>query len=416
MKKTIAKVLTVIMILGFSLASVSAATPPGLEKKGGLPPGLQKKDELPPGIQKRFVIPNENKLTFEATIVDIDIEEKRIVVKDGTALIHLLVSDKAKIELNDAAAKLADLRKGDEVYLKLDDKNTIIEIKATAAEGRETILEGEIVSIDSVKKEFVLKHQDKRTLIKVDSDTVIKEGRTSKSFSDLKINMDVKVTVKEEKVVLIEINPIEYTKITGTIYSINLKDKELIIREGNTSSFYRLNSDTAIYVDNTKKILSDLKVDMTVEAYVDGITLKTLYATDLNYTMIEAVIKSVDTAKSEMVLEYNNKQELFNVDKNATIKINGINHVLSDLKADMQVKVKVQSDKIVEVTVLNDIVVYEGRLLTLQTGNTPTVTVEINNESKYFNVDKNVNLTDITVGNQVKIYVRNSVVIAIHEK
>jgi len=96
MKKYLISVTTVCLALMMGVSSVSAFVPPGLAKKGG----------LPPGIQKRFIQQEKDMKEYQTTIKDINVKERRIVIEDGTAILSLLVSNKASIQLNNKNSKV----------------------------------------------------------------------------------------------------------------------------------------------------------------------------------------------------------------------------------------------------------------------------------------------------------------------
>lgn len=267
MKRKLAGVLGLLMFFTFSITTVGAFVPPGLEKKGGLPPGIQKR------FLQEDVDEKEVKLVkkeYKATIEKVDTEDKRIVIKDGTAYLYLLVSDTAKIELDGKDSRLQELKKNDEVYLKLDKDKTIIEVKG-------------------------------------------------KSIGE-----------KEE----------------------------------------------------VKRIKN-------------------------------AVVKSVDTNKKEIVIGYDKKEVLYKVKDDAIIQINGVDKKLSDIKEDMKVDIKVRDRNILELKVLNEIMRYDGRLIAKYTGGNPIIVLKIDNEERAFNVKKEIVLSKIYVGDSITIDVEEDIVINI---
>ncbi|MEW9094728.1 MAG: hypothetical protein AB2417_06550 [Clostridiaceae bacterium] len=184
-----------ILFLAFVMrnSSVSAATPPGLAKKGG----------LPPGIQKRFIEEKKEK-KYSTVVKDINLDERRITIEDGTAIVNLLVSDKAKIELNKKSAKLEDINKNDKIFIKLDKNNTITELKATREEKAVHTIEGTITKIDYNNLEFELQEGTKVTLYKVKSSTPIKIDSEIKTFKDLVAGMKIKASITDKNIISIE--------------------------------------------------------------------------------------------------------------------------------------------------------------------------------------------------------------------
>ncbi len=335
MKKTILNVLVFVLVFSFTVTSAFAFTPPGLSKKGG----------LPPGIQKRFIVKPEKDHAYETVIKDINLNEKRIVIQEGTALIHLLVDNNAKIELNGKKSTLKELQINDKIVIKTNSSNTITEIKATGGNR----------------------------------------------------------TVPQE------------TKVTGVIKIIDLSKKELIIEANKSTTLYKLQN-TTVYIDNKLVTMQDLKVGMEVTAHVNGYEIKTIYAKPLAVKEIEATIKAIDVSKREIVLQYDKKEELYKIKADAVVKVNGVIQNLSSIKTGMVAKVKIQANEITEITVDDGILQLEGRLMAKNTGTTPTITVQINQELKTYNVKKDLSMTHVNVGNQIVVYIKDNIVVALHEK
>lgn len=162
MKRKLASALVVLSVFSFTISSAAAFTPPGLAKKGGMPPGIQKKisgeswhnkiwedkswkdyswddeawedisfeslKELIEELKERFGEEIVNK-EYETTLEEVDARNRKVLIEDGTAHIYLSVAEDAEIELDDKDVKLSSLSAGDEVYLKLNEANTVTEIK-----------------------------------------------------------------------------------------------------------------------------------------------------------------------------------------------------------------------------------------------------------------------------------------------
>ncbi|MBU5484509.1 hypothetical protein KQI86_09220 [Clostridium sp. MSJ-11] len=193
MKKWLSVLTIACLVFVLRGTSVSAATPPGLAKKGG----------LPPGIQKRFIEEKKEK-KYSTVVKDINLEERRITIEDGTAILNLLVSDKAKIELNKKSAKLEEIMKNDKIFIKLDKKNTITELRATRGEETVHNIEGTITKIDYNNLEFELQEGTKITLYKVKSSTPIKIDGETKTFKDLVVGMKIKASATDKNILSIE--------------------------------------------------------------------------------------------------------------------------------------------------------------------------------------------------------------------
>lgn len=417
---TVLLILTVIFSLTLSTVTAFAFVPPGLQKKGGLPPGLQKKGGLPPGIQKKFMNMEQGETeVYDTVIEDIDLEEKRIVIKEGTAILHLLVSDTAEITLDGVSSRFEDLQKNDKAILTLDEQNTVIKIEATKGDDRtetEIEIEGKIVAINKNSEQITILQDNVTKTYQLAEDAEIIIDEDEEDIDDLKVNMEVKATIKDNKIIELEVTTEEYTNVEGVIKSINYRNKELVIENDDDVVLYKANTSTKVYVDGDRERFSDLRVGMEIEAYVSDLTIITIYAETLPISEFTAVVKSINTVRREVVLLYGDEEKLFKVNSDAVIKIDGVTRPLSAIREDMEVEVKVQDGKIIEIIVEDEVVTFEGRLIAKSTGDEPSLVLEIDDKYKIFEVKRGLDLSDITVGKQVIIYVKDNLVFAIRER
>ncbi|SET11005.1 hypothetical protein SAMN05660297_01436 [Natronincola peptidivorans] len=265
MKRKLASMLVLLMVLSFSLSAAAAFVPPGLAKKGG----------LPPGIQKRFldgIIVEEDKdqeedqeiisKGYSATIERIDVNNRRIMIEEGTAYLYLLVDKDAKIELDEKTSKFEDLRVKDEVYLKLNKENTVIEITGKSIGERESIIREAVVkTIDYRRREITLQHNNREALYEVHQDAVIEINGIKKEWRDIEVGMKVDVKVKEGVISEIKaVNKITryegrlISKYTGTNPTITLRinneDREFNVKRDVDLSKLGVGSIVVIQVEN----------------------------------------------------------------------------------------------------------------------------------------------------------------------
>ena len=407
MKKKLVSMLVVFMVLSFAFNSVAAFNPPGQEKKG----------TIPYGIMKKFLSIEANK-TYQTEIKEIDLNAKRITIEDGTAILKLLVSNDAKIELKNKKVALKDLKVNDKVYIKLNSKNTITEIKVLE-ESRKVVEEisGLLKAIDKGAKKIYLQVNNTTTLkeVKLESNTVIKINGVVKTIDNLNVDMQTKVTIEDGKAKLVEVTDNQNIKVTGTIFGLDSSEKTIIIETGSKYQLYYVKSGSKVYVDNQLKSFSNLAIGMTVELYVDSLDVKNLYATSTAIAELKAVIKTINTSAKEIVLTYNNREELYGLATNAVIKVDGLTKTINDLKVDMNVDVKIKNGQIIEIVGNNLVATIEGQLVAKDMNNF-TIALKVNTEIKNYNVSREYTLTHVEVGKQVIIYVKDGVVIAIANK
>lgn len=252
MKKYLVSLTTLCLTLMMGISSVSAQTPPGLAKKGG----------LPPGIQKKFIQQEKDHKEYKATIKEIDLKERRITIEDGTALLNLLVSEKAKIQLDKKDIKFEDLRKGDEVDIKLDKDNTVTELKATRTEDAQYTVNGKfLVAIKDQKKIYLYK-DEKTVEYQLDSNVVVKINGEKSKLDDLENGMEVKLTLDNDKVTLIEgIKDTEDRRIEGKILAKYEGKNPLII--------IKIENDIKVFSVDKDVNLSKIELDEEVIIYVE---------------------------------------------------------------------------------------------------------------------------------------------------
>lgn len=407
MKRSLAGLLVILMVFSLTISSVAADGPKGLEKHGG----------LPPGILKKFLNIDYNR-TYMTELKDIDLKENKITIEDGTATFILLVANDAKIQLNGRRVDLKDLKVKDKVYLKLNSRNTVTEIKVLEESRRNyKEISGVIVDIDRDDKEFEIRlnNSTNEKEIELENDTVIKINGVVKSINHLNVGMQVKVTFEDDDAILVEVLNENNTKVTGVIYSIDNTNKTIVVEKNDVYLLYNVKSASKIYLDNHLTSLTNLSKDMEVELYADGLDIKTVYAKSTAPTEFKAVIKNINVTRREIVLTYGNKEELYSLASNVVIKVDGLTKTINDLRIDMNIDVKLRNGQIIEIAGNNILATIEGQLVGKDLGNY-TIKLKINNEIKVYNVNKEFDLSAIPVGMQSVVYIKDGLVIAIGAK
>ncbi|ABR46332.1 hypothetical protein Amet_0089 [Alkaliphilus metalliredigens QYMF] len=269
MKKFLAGAFALLMFVSFA-ATASAFVPPGLAKKQGLPPGLEEKaGELPPGIQKRFgdIEELQKGLAYEynKTILQMDADNRRIVIEEGTAQLHLLVADNAKIELDGKIVSFKDLYKNDEVQLKLNDELTIIEI--IGSKGKDRIpaekyeeVKGKIDAINSTRREITVISDNTKRLYDIDSNAKIWIDDASSRLTRLEKGMEVTLKIEEDKVVEIYgFSDIQTHE--GRLMSVKITEEENII-------ILRIGEENRTFTVEKRIDLSEISLGATIRIQV----------------------------------------------------------------------------------------------------------------------------------------------------
>ncbi|SDK92309.1 hypothetical protein [Natronincola ferrireducens] len=193
MKKKLAGILVLVMVLTVMVSTAAAFTPPGLEKKGGLPPGIQKR--FLDGFLDKKQVELIGREYDEVVIKAIDRGDRRIGIEEGTAKISLLVSDKVKIYMEEKTIDFKDLQVNDMVYLKLDKDNTVTEIKVIE-ENKDNIratIQGAIVRrVDIEDREIALFKDGNTVWYKIHRNaTITVDGMRTRDLKDIKKDMKV---------------------------------------------------------------------------------------------------------------------------------------------------------------------------------------------------------------------------------
>jgi len=403
MKKYLISVTTVCLALMMGVSSVSAFVPPGLAKKG----------DLPPGIQKRFIQQEKDIKEYQTTIKDINVKERRIVIEDGTAILSLLVSNKANIQLNKKTVKFEDLRKNDEVVIKLDKDNTATEVKATRKQEVQYTVQGKLLLISKDQNRVYIYEDANLTNYELKSDVIVKLNGEKTNFNNLTTGMNVKLTIEGDKVRLIEATKDVNTKINGTIIGIDYNKLEVVLQEGTKATLYKAKSSTPIKIDDKTSTFKNLLVGMELEAYVIDQNIVSINGKSLAIESQKGIVKSINLDRKEIVLTQGSKETLFKINNSVIVNINGVLKALKDVTVNTEAQLTIQNGQVIEIKVNALIQSFEGRIIAKDIGTKPSITIQIGNEVKVFLVKTDLNIVGIEVGKEYIIHVKDNEVIVI---
>lgn len=403
MKKLISKLTIVCLAFILGSSTVSASTPPGLNKKGG----------LPPGIQKRFIQQEKNTKEYYTVVKDIYSEQRRIVIEDGTAILNLLVADKAKIEINKKSAKFEDIRINDEVYFKLDKNNTITELKITREKETVYTVEGTLLLVNKEQNQLYIYENNKLVTYQLKSDVVVRVNGERRQLSDLIPGMKLKITIEGNKVKLIEGTKDVETKVKGTIIGIDYNRLEFVLQEGTKVTLYKAKSSTPIKIDGKIKTFNDLVVGMEIEAYTIEQNIVSLEGKALATESQKGIVQYINVDRKEIILTQGSKETLFKINNNVTVKINGVLKALKDITVNMEAQLTIQNGEVIEININPTVTSVEGRIIAKDVSSKPSITVQIGNEIKVFTVKSEVNIVEVEVGREAIINIKDKQVISI---
>lgn len=210
------------------------------------------------------------------------------------------VKKDADIRLNGKDADLSDIRKGDTVRLRVDDRNRVIRLEAQGDHDPgddETIeVDGTIYSITNTRKvkEITVKLESGRlATFEVEADTEITLDGKRANLGDLENGMEVEVLAKGGTALEIDAKSVVYTRqVQGTIYKV--RNNQIRVKVGNSIYDFVIDGSTLVYIDEERARVEDLMADMPVVVrYRDNTALRIVAES------LEAELEGVITGLSE---------------------------------------------------------------------------------------------------------------------
>ncbi|MDD2573822.1 MAG: S-layer homology domain-containing protein [Bacillota bacterium] len=289
---------------------------------------------------------NEDKIIsdFRGEVRDVDARNREITIKSGTAVFTFSVKSDADIRLNGKDADLKDIKAGDSVRLKVDDRNRVIKL---SAEGDHDIDEKEEV------EGTIYKLRDDQIRVKVgnnyytfdiEDDTKVYIDEKKAEAEDLMADMPVVVRFQGDTALRIMAESLE-TELEGVITGLSAKDDTITVKVGSRTRTLSVNKNTAVRVNGKAAGFKELAVGMKVTVrYRAGLALR-INAEDA-VAEVEGVITSVNTSREYITVEVGRRAYTYSV-ADADIYVEGDSADIEDLVVGMTVELELLYDSTV---------------------------------------------------------------------
>ncbi|AOT70219.1 S-layer homology domain-containing protein [Geosporobacter ferrireducens] len=358
------------------------------------------------------------------------IEGKLIRIIDNSELVIRVngvdreydISKNVKVYIDNRLKDLEDLERNKTIEITVKD-GKVIEIRwnsDTVIVG--DVYEGRITAINSTDKKISVENGNIERLFTITNDTQIKINGETTTFSKLVVGMDVKITVKDEKVRLVEGTNSAIT-YKGAITDINWNTKEVTLRIGNVARTYRANENTVVRIDGSSRSFDRLDTGMEADIKVAGNILQEISARNVRENL-SGTLTAINRSIKEITIKSGNTERSLKVNSDAVIKLDDQVVTLNDLMPKMEVEVVVNNDKVDRIDAYAVESQYRGELVEKYMGNPYRLVLKSNGQNKTYNVDRNVTIIeedddddikfkDLVLGSQIKITVVNETVVKI---
>ena len=263
----------------------------------------------------------QQNLNLSGEIVSITPSRKLISVESDSGLASYYLSDSATIIITGlSAASINDLVVGDKITASV--KLGLITQLEVLNRNANSNFSGTIVALDTKGMIIVIKVANGNNIsYDLSSNVRVYQDSTTYTLSDLSIDMEVDLTVVDDKVLYIELSSGE----EGTVTSINTGRRLLTIqsRTGKTAS-YVYNSDVAVSMATVSNADDfDIKVGDTIKVYLNSSGIVT--SIDVQCSATYEVLSITKNSNRLKVRDENGKETNIYLDgRNLTIQIPGI--------------------------------------------------------------------------------------------
>lgn len=291
------------------------------------------------------------------TIVSINNAEEKITVSINGYDMVVEVPETAKIKIDGADESFGGLHNGMEVRISyLNGKVSLIENVAVV---KDTTLKGVVASVKEASGSQVAatitiadsEDTSKKQTYSVSKSVKVIIGGAVDSFSKLKVNNYVEITVKDGEVCEVEV--IDKTQtVTGTLKKVDISNGEtvLIIEHNSNEESYPVSSSSASVSRNSLDArISDLVTgDSVVLRLTYGkVTKITAESSTQNSTGVINYIKH-SVEGTTVGISLNGKVTEYKVNKSATVLIDSDDGDVYDLRPGSDIKIKLESSEIVK--------------------------------------------------------------------
>ncbi len=349
---------------------------------------------------------------FRGEVKALDVDDREITVKSGTAIFIFTVKSTADIEVNGEEADLEDIRVGDEVRLKVDNYNRVMSIKAEGDredEEEETAeVEGTVyaITLGSVKGITIKLDSGQVKTYNVDDDTEITLDGEDAALADLESGMAVEMAVEGTLALEIDAETEDIREVEGRIYDID--EDEITVKYGSAYKTLAVDQDTDIEIDGEDAGFDDLAVNMEVEVrYRAGLALR--IRAENTVSGADGVITAIDGDDEEITVEDDGDEEDYCLE-DADIYVDDDAADFDDLKLGMEVEVRIINRTVVE-TVYAELDSVAGEVVRVDEDDME-IKLELYGDTETYDLDEDVeveldgeeaDLEDIDQGMEVRL-------------
>jgi hypothetical protein len=370
---------------------------------------------------------DEDKLitNFSGEVTDVNVRNSRITIESGTALFTFTVKSDADIRLNGEKADLEDIKVGDTVKLRVDDRNRVIKL---SAQGDHKPGEDEIAEVEGT----IYRMRDGQIRVKVgsdyytfniDKDTLVYIDEKRAEVEDLMADMPVVVRYKGDTALRIVAQSLE-AELEGVITELSAKDDTITVKVGSSYRTLSVNKNTAVRVNGKAAGFNELAVGMRVTvSYRAQLALRIQASKDV--TEVEGVITSVNVRREKINVLVGSKTYTYSVD-DADIYVEGESADVEDLVVGMNAELELVNGSTVE-EVRAELDKVEGIVQTSLDDDDDKITLWLYEASVTYGLDEDVEvefddddddygLGDIDRGDRVELEFEDGLVVLIKVK
>jgi hypothetical protein len=368
---------------------------------------------------------NEDKIIsdYRGEVRSVDVRNSEITIKTGSSVLTFTVKSNADIRLNGKDADLDDIRAGDSVRLKVDDRNRVIKLSAQGDHDIDETaeVEGTIYRLRDgqirvkVGSDYYTFNIDKYTLVYVD------EKRAE--VKDLMADMPVVVRYEGDTALRIVAQSLE-AELEGVITELSAKDDTVTVKVGSSYKTLSVNKNTAVRVNGKAAGFNELAVGMRVTvSYRAQLALRIQASNDV--TEVEGVITYVNVRREKINVLVGSKTYTYSID-DADIYVEGESADVEDLVVGMNVELELVNGSTVE-EVRAELDKVEGIVQTSLDDDDDKITLWLYEASVTYGLDEDVEvefddddddygLGDIDRGDRVELEFEDGLVVLIKVK
>ncbi len=323
---------------------------------------------------------------------------------DGSLQVYTLDSDLI-VQIDGEEAELGDIIKGYEVVLTLKDSK-VTRIKYDTAT---KYVSGIVQSLGSnritVKVNGVLK------VYTLDGDIDVELDGKNADPEDLEKGYDVKLTLKNSKVIKIEAES-NMVDVSGIVESVGRYS--ITVKVGGVLKVYTLDGGVDVKVDGKNADLVDIKKGYNVDLTLENNKVIKIEA-ESNTVDVSGIVESVGT--DSITVKVSGVLKVYTLDGDVGVQLDGKNADPEDLKKGYEIKMTVENGKVTE------IVAYTGTISgTLESVTTSSITVKVGSSYRVYDLsddvdvvvnDKDAGLDDLKRGADVRLTLDNDKVVKI---